>query len=69
MYNKVFKEWYNNYYKPVRDKFPNRVAGQLKRYGYDPYNASDIRQFVKNNTKWKKKKHVLYASKMSMFPK
>ena len=50
--NKVFKEWYNNYYKPVRDKFPNRVAGQLKKYGYDPYNRADIRQFVKNNPKW-----------------
>ena len=50
--NKVFEEWYNNYYKPVRDKFPNRVAGELKSLGYDPYKGSSVRRFVKNNPEW-----------------
>ena len=47
--NAVFEDWYNDYWKPTRDAFPNKVAGTLSNHGYDPYKKSSVKQFVKNN--------------------
>lgn len=47
--NAVFEDWYNDYWKPIRDAFPNKVAAKLSNHGYDPYNKSSVKQFVKNN--------------------
>ena len=52
--NAVFEDWYNDYWKPTRDAFPNKVAGKLSNNGYDPYKKSSVKQFVKNNPEYVK---------------
>lgn len=46
--NKLFEDWYNNFYKPARDRFPE-IGQTIKKYGGNPFSGKSIRNLVKKH--------------------
>lgn len=46
--NKLFEDWYNNIYKPARDRFPE-IGQTIKKYGGNPFSGKSIRNLIKKH--------------------
>ena len=44
----LFEDWYNNYYRPVRDKFP-QIGNAIKNAGGNPFSKRSVQNLVKRN--------------------